>query len=234
MRNPVMLFMIFFCTVPAFPQTIQIEEYNHILEHVLSLESRYLEYKDIDGNPYSNEELIPGTIAFVSGNHMENVPLRYNWYRKDMEFENEGKILAIPVMQDIDYIVINDTKYVPFYYIKTIRGYLIEVVKGDYSLFRNEDVRFIDAKPPASGYDQFQPAKFEWKNPRFIVITSNSEIFEINTNKKKFPLQFPGFEEEIETFCKEHRINLKNETDLKSVIDMLNSLQQESNTSENN
>lgn len=213
----------------AISQSKELQEYNNLLLRTNETQSLRLEYKDIEGNPYSNEDLIPGTIVFVSGNQMDNIPLRYNWYRKDMEYENEGKILAMPEMKEIDHIIINGEKYVPFYYLKSIKGYLVEIVKGNYSLFRAEDVRFINAKPPASGYDVYQPAKFDWYRTKYYVISLKGDVKELATSKKKLIQQFPGFEKKIASFVKENKLNIRKEEDLKTIIEMLNSLQQESN-----
>jgi len=206
-------------------QVAENEEYNKILWRIRTSQSRYLEYQDIVGHPFSNEELIPGTIAFVSGNNIDSIPMRYNWYLNDMEFEYQGDIFGIPNIQEINYVIINGIKFVPFYYLKSINGYMIELVKGDHSLFRSEDVRFIAAKPPTSGYEEAQPARFDWYKPKYIVIDKEGKIIEIDTNKKKFPLQFPGFEKRIENYIKENKINPNKEEGLKAIIEMINSSQ---------
>ena len=216
----------------AISQTKELQEYNNLLLRTQESQSLKLEYTNIEGNPYSNEELIPGTIVFVSGNQMDNIPLRYNWYRKDMEFENEGKVLAMPEMKEIDHIIINGNKYVPFYYLKSIKGYLVELVKGEYSLFRAEDVRFINAKPPASGYDDYQPAKFDWYRTKYYVISLKGNVIELAPSKKKLVQQFPGYEKQISNFIKENKLTVRKEEDLTAIIEMLNSLQQESTSPE--
>ncbi len=225
MRITCTLLFILFHIASLNAQVAENEEYNKILWRIRTSQSRYLEYQDIVGHPFSNEELIPGTIAFVSGNRIDSIPMRYNWYLNDMEFEYQGDIFAIPGMQEINYVIISEIKFVPFYYLKSINGYLIELVKGDYSLFRSEDVRFIGTKPPTSGYEESQPARFDWYKPKYIVIDNEGKIIEIDTNKKKLPLQFPGFEKRIENYIKENKININKEEGLKAIIEMINSSQ---------
>jgi len=221
----ILLFMLIvtsLCTISA--QMNEIQEFNNLLLRTQSA-SRSLEYEDIQGHPYSNKELIPGTIAFVSGNHIDSLPLRYNWYSHEMEFEHQGNILSMPVTQNIDYITIYGSKYVPFNYLKNINGYMIELYKGQYSLFRREDVRFVEAKPPQSGYDEYQPATFQWYRTQYIVFTGTGEIIELEMNKKKLPLQFPGYESKIENYVEDTKLNIKQEEDLIRLIEMINSIQ---------
>ena len=176
MRTIFFALLILLSTMEAFCQLEQIEEFNNILLRTRASESRFKEYEDIEGNPYSNKDLIPGTIVFVSGNHVDNLPLRYNWYSNDMEFKYQGNVLALPRTQDIDYIMIEGNKYVPFYYLKNMSGYMIELCRGNYSLFRRENVRFVEAKPPQSGYDVYQPAKFQWFSSEYIVISRAGKL----------------------------------------------------------
>ncbi len=210
-------------TLTVFAQQEQIEEFNYMLLQTRSAKSRYIEYKDIEGSPYSNQELIPGTIVFVSGNHIDSIPLRYNWYTNDMELQYNKEVFSMPVTLEIDHILISNRKFVPFYYLKNINGFMIELCNGYFSLFRRESVQFIEEKPPQSGYDEFQPAKFQWFRPEYFIISKEGTVVEPEMNKKKLPLQFPGLEEKIQSYIKENKINVKKEEDLITLIEKINS-----------
>jgi hypothetical protein len=200
----------------------EIEEFNSLMLRT-RLASGPLENKEIQGNPYSNEEMIPGTIVFVSGSRIDSISMRYNWYSNEMEFEHNGAILSLPVTRSIDYILLGGSKYVPFNYLKNIKGFMIELCRGRYSLFRREDVRFVEAIPPQSGYDQYQPAKFQWFRTQYLVITDSGDIIELDLNKKKLPSQFPDYKEKIEYYINNNKLNIKKESDLIKLFQMFNS-----------
>jgi len=180
-------------------------------------------YDEIQGNPFSSEEFSTGTIIFLTGFKKE-VPMRYNWYEKEMEIYFEDKIYVISNTTDIDYVLVNGEKYIPFKHIKSINNYLIEKYKGTYSLFRQEDVRFVKGAPAQSGYDKPTPPKFEWYKPEYYVITSDGAITKLNLNRKGFQSQFPMYEKEIMDFIKENDLNPKNEEDLVLVIKKIDEL----------
>ena len=181
-----------------------------------------LGYKDIEGNPYSNVDLVPGNIEFVSGFKKDSIPMRYNWYTKTMEFMPEDEILEMPASKNIKQIELGGEKYIPFFYLSSVGGYLLELYRDDISLFRQNKVQFVDVKPATSGYEETQPAKFQWARPTYIVITDKGDLIRLDQNKKRFANQFPAYKDELKAYIKENKINLKNEEDLKKLIAVIN------------
>lgn len=178
-----------------------------------------LEYKDIAGHPYSSEELIAGTITFTSGNKINNMPMRYNWHTNNMEFKPEDQILIMPNSSEIDFVEVNNERYIPFFYLKEINGFLIELYRGEYSIFRKDEVEFISATPPSTGYDASHPAQFKRTKPTYYVISSEGKLIELEQNKKKLPSQFEKPESNIlATLISEYKLNPKKEADLIKLI----------------
>ena len=219
---PILFFLLI--TVSSFSQVRQIDEFNTLMLRSWSANSGMMNYDEIKGTPYSSKELLPGSIFYVSGNHTDSIPMRYNWYTNQMEFENENKILIIPVTQEIDYIMLNDSKYVPFNYLKNINGYMLELCRGKYSLFRREEVKFFEAQPPQSGYDEYKPAHFEWSQPQYYLISHDGKVTELIQNKKKVATEFPDLETEVEKLIHDKKLNVKKENDLVELIQMINEL----------
>jgi len=208
-------------SLSLFSQPVESGDLNYLMYNKQRI--REIEFKDISGHPYSNRELLPGSVIFVSGAQYDSIPMRYNWYANVMEFKPEEELLVMPQAGNIVAVVIDSVRYVPFYNQKSIKGYLVELCRGNYSLFKKEEVIFFDPKPAQSGYEGAQPARFEWSNPSYIVVSDEGALFRLDLNKKKMPQQFPGYEEKISSFLSENKINLKKEEDLISLIRKINS-----------
>jgi len=207
----------------AKAQTEELERFNYSMLSAMSPRVTTINYDEIKGTPYSSDEFIEGTIYFISGSK-KDVPMRYDWYSKTMEVEYEGKTFEISNTTTVNYVLLDGKKYVPFKHIRSINNYLIELYRGNYSLFRREDVRYIEGAPAQSGYDQPSPPKFEWYKPEYLIITNEGKTILPELNKKDFPLQFPGHEKEIQDYIKENGLNPKNEEDLTRLIKMIDSL----------
>jgi len=197
------------------------EEFNDLYFRNRSLVD-YLGYKDIEGHPWSNEELVSGTVEFLSGSRMDSVPMRYNWYTKKMEFKPKEEILEMPVSNNIKHIELGGKKYTPFFYLKSVQGYLIELHRDDLSLFQENRIIFSDVQPATSGYEDAKPARFRWGKPTFIVITDKGNLIRLKQNKKGLISQFPDYEDELSAYLKSNKTDLKLEENLISLVIQLN------------
>lgn len=215
-------FSIFFTTAYSQRQDVEEGETNFLyVKNIHPVDE--LEYKDIAGNPYSDEQFHPSIIMLNSGTRIENLPVRYNWYTRDMEFKRQDEILVMPESKDIAWVDVDKVRYVPFFYLKEVDGFLIELLKGEYSLFRKDQVEFINATPPSSGYDTSHPAQFKWGKPAYYIITEDGRLIRIEQNKKKLPEQFNKKEKVIiASLIQENKLNPKKEEDLIRLISLLN------------
>ena len=135
----------------------------------------------------------------------------------------KGSLRGIPPLKDIDHIQIGDERYVPFYNMKEIKGYMVQLYHGRYSLFRKENIRLIQPKPAQSGYEEAQPAKYESYGRVFYVISPDGGLIELERKAQKLAHQFPDQENEIILFIKKHKLNVKKEEDLIELFQMLDS-----------
>jgi len=212
MKNPAIFIMILTFSIQLYSQPNTIDEF-HTLQ-LQNIHKNTIPIDQVEGSPYSNKELIPGTIVFAPGRKMENVVLRYNWYDKMMEIQYAGSLMAIPPSNSINHVMIGDKKFVPFYYLNEVRGYLIQLYEGTCSLYMEEDIRFIDAQPAKSGYEQAQPPRFVAYSRKYYAIFSDGRFFELRATNKKLPLQFPDRQDEIASLIKDNKLNVKDEGDL--------------------
>jgi hypothetical protein len=214
----VVLFTAQFC-FHAFAQQRELDEFHNLM--LRTRNDNDFRKIEIQGSPYTDKEMVPGTIVFISGAIVDSVPLRYNWYSKEMEVTYKNELHSVPASRDIDYVQIGNNRYVPFYNLKEIKGYLVQLHKGSYNLFRAEDIRFIEAKPAQSGYEEAQPAKYESFGHLYYAISSDGRIVELEIKNKKLPLQFPDKKDEITSLINNNGLNVKKEPDLIKLFQLL-------------
>ena len=220
------LLMLFLMGVgKIFAQPVDTKDYNLLLYNS-NRRLNEIAYEDIQGHPYSSEEMQPGTIRFISGFQSDSVPMRYNWYTHTMEVKPEDELLALVHSTDIVWVEIDGVRYIPFFNLKSVEGYLIELYKGGLSLFREDDVLFIDEQPAQSGYEEPKPAKFQWRNPVYRAILSDGTVIKLEQNKRKLPAQFPRHASKIAAHIKEQKLNPKKEEDLIAIIEFADGLGQ--------
>ncbi|MBN1952132.1 MAG: hypothetical protein JW801_13100 [Bacteroidales bacterium] len=222
---PLAILLLLACPADNKAQGDEIHEMDHINQILFREASpiNFLEYEYIEGKPYSNKELTPATIEFIDGRLIENLPMRYNIYAKKMEFKQDEQLLELAEIKEIKHIILENNKYVPFFRIPSIGGYMIELYSGNISLFKQSVVEFVDAKPAKTGYEDPKPAHFDRKDDAHILITEEGEIIRLSSNKSHFARQFPDNEERILSYIKKQGLKLGREDDLISMVRELDS-----------
>lgn len=198
----------------------EFEEYNNFLLRSHKVH-HILEYTEIEGSPFTQEGFLPGHIDFVSGNKVDSLPMRYNWYSRKMEMKPEDEILEMPESELIRYIILGNEKYVPFFHVPSVKGYMIELHRGNCSLFLKKEVIFQEAEPTKSGYDEPKPPRFQWKRPVYMLISDKGDILPLDLNKKRFPMQFPKYEDQLNALIKSQKLNPKDENDLIKLVEAM-------------
>lgn len=182
--------------------------------------------KDINGSPYLNDEFIKGSIYTVSKTQYADVPLRYNIYNDEIEFQtSDNKILALSTPEIVEKVVFGKytMEYIPFEAgNKVKRGFFKLLLEGKVSLYARPEIHFEGPKPPAA-YQEAQPAKFHPKDDRYYIRTGQ-EVAQSVGNKKELIGLFPDHKNEIEAFIKKNKINIKKPEELKSLVEYYNSL----------
>ncbi len=148
-------------------------------------------YEGVKGTPYFNEDFKTGDIYFPDGSKINQIAIRYNIYRDELEFKNStsGKIFIIDKKR-INGFKINDSgEDLHFEYFilkpdKPEEKVLIQVLyKGKTMLVLKHKKMFIKADYKgayASGekYDEFQDDK------DYYLITDNDIVQKIRLNKR--------------------------------------------------
>lgn len=187
--------------------------------------SKFLTEATINGSPFLNDEFIEGSIFTTSKTQYVDVPLRYNIYNDQIEFQlGEAPVQALAAPETIELIQYGDFifEYVPFTNVKKIRrGFFIVEEKGNATLYSKPQVNFQDAKKPAA-YQDAVPAQFI-KRPDTYYIRVGKEPAMLIAKKKDLEAVFPDHKDEISGFIKKNKVKPNDPESLKELVQFYNS-----------
>lgn len=177
-------------------------------------------------------EFVPGSVKMKDG-RTEVAMMNYNKITEEMIFEKEGIKLAFDSLQTIDTVYIESRIFIPH-----IKVFYELLVMGRVSLFVQNKCNPVDPGDP-SGYggktetgavrnlssisNSVHTYKFELPNNYYILdatlywITRNNIFYKANTSSQITKV-FPEKSKEIKQFIKDHKLDLKNTTDLIALI----------------
>lgn len=177
------------------------------------------------GSPYLN-------IMFASAK-VENVDqkafMRYNVFNDEFEFispKNDTLILdKVADFANINFVATN-TKYKCVTYTNTngkiTNGYLISLYeKGEYALFKKQNITFYEEKIAKTSLETNMPAKYVKSNDSYFLKNKNNGISEFPTSKKALVKLFPERKAAIESFIKVNNIDFEIEKDMVKIVDFL-------------
>jgi len=192
--------------------------------HSGALRRSILSETDIKDSPYLNAEFVLGDILTKTKIHYVNVPLRYNIYNDDIEFEvDKENYLAISNPESIQKVIIGDDVF-----IHTIKqnkkgeqfGYYKLLQEGKVLLLSRYNIVFKEATT-TKGYKAAEQAKFEKNSNTFYLQKENEEPREI-TNKKNLAAILGRDSEKINLLLKKEKFNFRKEEDLIKLVKYIN------------
>ncbi|WP_312397888.1 hypothetical protein [Chryseobacterium sp.] len=177
-----------------------------------------LAYEEISGSPYINKNFSPAKV-----DNNITVPIRYNSFRDDVEFQKDNSILVLP--KDANYsridiitpkqtLVLLDTN-------DDLNGYFFEISGGKNALYKKVKTKFIDAVPAANSFATEKPATFRTLDPVYYIKTESGFI-KNPKNIKEVTEQLPNQKDAIEAFSKTNKLKLSKEDDLIKLVQFLN------------
>ncbi|WP_319265837.1 hypothetical protein [uncultured Draconibacterium sp.] len=183
--------------------------------------------KDIDGSPYFNDEFKKGTIFTYQKIQYNDIPLRYNIYNDEMEFQTpDDEILAIAAPEIVEKAVVGENTFsnIPYKLSNKVkRAYFILLVDGKVSLYARPEVLYQKPKE-AAAYKEPEPAKFI-KRPDSYYLRLNQQAAVKIESRKDLQNFFPDHKRAIEDFIKENRIKHNKEDKMRELVVYYNSLQ---------
>ncbi len=176
-------------------------------------------YESIKGNPYMEKEFKKGLISYAKEEKKIRASLRYNMLSDRFEMEIWDDVYLLKTNKNIEYINYLNKVFKYKEYInkdgQTKKGYVIQLVEGEYPLFKKMKTVYREAEPPETGYDSYKPPRFERLDDLYLMELKD-EVFEIESfRKRKFlKLYFKDKKSEYLDYMKENNINLRREDEM--------------------
>lgn len=188
--------------------------------------SNFLTEANVEGTPYLNDDFIEGSVFTTSKTQFVDVPLRYNIYNDQIEFQlGENPVQALAAPETIELIEYGDFvfEYVPYTNAKKIkRGFFVVEEKGNAALYSKPQVIFENAKKPGA-YQDAVPARF-LKRPDEYYIRVGKEPAMLISKKKDLEEAFPDHKKEIAAFIKKNKVKPNDFEKIKELVQYYNSL----------
>ncbi len=170
-----------------------------------------------EGSPYLYDSYVPGKIV-VSKDQSFQVMIRYNAYSDVFEMlDDKNRNSALNKMNDVKVIMAGREYQIYSYFDDGMvnEGYFENLsVDGDIKFFRRDAKKFVDLVKAESGYTKDKPAKFVLESPKYYVQTNGNPLEEIRLKKKDILAAFNAHKNEVNTFVKTQKLNLKKQEDI--------------------
>jgi len=184
-----------------------------------------LKMSDIEGTPYLNEEFSPGMIITIEGKTYDTIPLRYNAYTDDLEFqkgEDTYNIDPKTIVRRAEFggAVFGCMKYDSFG--KTQNGLFEILTEGKAILLIKYTIRFLE-KEKVQAFVDPKPARFEASKKEYYI-SFDDAVAKLITNKKNLLELFVDRKDEMESYISKNKLSIREDDDLTKIIAHFNSL----------
>ena len=180
---------------------------------------RSLKYDEVAGSPYYSAEFHSAKVA----ENFDKVPVRYNSYKDEIEFQKEGKPWVLPKEEQYSRIEVSSPKntLVLLQTNDELSGYFFEITSGQNKLYKKVKTKFNDAVPAANSYATDKAAFFKTLDPVYYIKTEKGFIKKPKKLKDILEL-YPAKKESFEIFVKSNNIKFNKEEDLIKLVNFMN------------
>jgi hypothetical protein len=172
-----------------------------------------IDYSDIKGSPYLNENFTKSTLI-MNNNEKIEIKLRYNIFSDSLQIEQKGKILNLNKNNNIKEVII-DGRYFCFIALDNSLSKTIVEKIYDYKLriYLKHQVSYKKAQIAKSATDS-KHNRFVNQTPKLYLKTPfNGSLIRIR-KAKDFAKIFPRSSSEIKKFIKKNKIKIGNKEQL--------------------
>lgn len=185
------------------------------------------EYTSVDGSPYLFNDWKSGAIRDKSGKLSENLMIRYDSYRDEVQFLRDGRTLVVEpsLASEFYFVILNEEtlkvesvffrngfsvdKYTPLNYFQIIFDAKVKFIKKIKTGYIDEVVNNFGTNE--------QVKKFVRSEEEFFI-KSDGTVHPVNKSRKDLIQLFGKSANEIKVFIKENKLNLKNDADLVMIL----------------
>lgn len=194
-------------------------------------ENRNSRMDNTTGSAYLTDIFLP-TKLYYDNQFMNNIYYRYNAYNKEIEVKqspNEDNQNVAALNKDKKIAILVDNHKMSFKTFvtskkKTINGYLMALLNGKkYDLYKRIHIIFSPGRASTNSFVKAVPNRFTKFTEYYFQKEGVNRIDEILPNNRQFlKLLDDSAKNDIKTFLKENKLNVKNEADLVKVFEYLN------------
>lgn len=182
---------------------------------------------DYEGSPYMYDEFKEGLIYYDDKYSYNDVPLRYNIYTDEIEFDYKEKnlIYAFFPRPKINRVIIKEDTFVVAMYEdgNTVKpGFFIARSSGNINLLVKPEVEFTEAQPETP-FLMAQPAKYHRTSDKYYLQKSGENAVLVKKTKDILKI-LEDHHKAISAYIKQEHISAKNEEDLQQLVKYYNSL----------
>ena len=178
-------------------------------------------YQDVEGSPYLDSQFIDGVFYFKDTTSVK-LPLRYNIYSDEMEYQLKGIKYAVGNPQSLNKIVLDKSVFVYLPFVQK-GGYFELFESGKCFLVQKKMVKLQPAESPKAIVGVAIPAKFIREHDVFYMVVNHTQVFRV-VNMKSVITALQDQKLKIESFIKKENIkNIKSEN-LSKIVAYYNSL----------
>lgn len=184
-----------------------------------------LKVSDIQGTPYLSEKFSPGKITTKEGVTYKNIPLRYNGFSDDLEFQKGEDCYNIDPKSTIKRAEFGGRVFSCMEYSlggKIRNGYFELLTEGNATLLVKYTVKLVE-KAEASAYVDAKPARFDAPSKEYYLIFKDASA-KLITNKKSLLELFGNQKDEMESYISKNKLSVKEDDTLKKIVSHYNSL----------
>ncbi|MDX9881927.1 MAG: hypothetical protein RBS73_07655 [Prolixibacteraceae bacterium] len=182
------------------------------------------DYSSIQGSPFLNNEFVKGEVTSTSNTIVSDVPLRYNIYADEIEYEEKDKKTFYLDKSTVKNIKIGGSEFIYKAYLlnnKLGRSYFEVLLRGKATLLKQYRVNFEDAKP-AKAYEDPSPARFKTSKPDFYIAFGDAEAKRISGAKQLSEELFSDKGTEIAGFIKKNKLKTGDQEDIVRIVQFYN------------
>ena len=197
--------------------------FKKMTEGVYSREN--LKIADIQGTPYLDEEFSSGKIITPDGAIYENIPLRYNAFSDDLEFQKGEDTYNIDPKTIIKRAEFGGTVFCCMKYDSgsKIQNGLFEILTEGKAILLIKYIIKLLPKEKVQAFVDPKPARFDPPVKEYYI-AFNDLPAKLITNKKSLLELFGGQKDEMESFISKNKLSTREDATLTKIIAHYNSL----------
>lgn len=193
-------------------------------------EKRKIDEPDIQGSAYTSETFLPGKL-YHKNEFESNVFYRYNAYSEEIEIKSTNAPgMPINALLRDKNISIENVEGKPMSFKTFIdkkgltqNGYLTEMYKGKYTLYKRSDVKYTQPQKAQNSFVPATPARFSKFTEYYLELEGRNRIDELELKKSKLlKLVDDSDREALKLYLKENKLKIKDENDILKALLFLN------------